>query len=62
MTELRLLDPNGYTVPGTITAVSDGAADEIRDHLLTEIAPKHAAHWPTYDVRNYRVVPPRNAA
>jgi hypothetical protein len=56
MTELRLLDPNGYTVPGTITTVSDGAADEIRA-LLLEQATEHAAQWADfgYDARDYRV-------
>ncbi|MFD7615708.1 hypothetical protein [Streptomyces sp. NPDC059802] len=57
MQELRLLDPDGYTVPDTVTTVSDGAADEIRQHLLTEVAPVHAAQWADfgYDARNYRV-------
>lgn len=58
MTELRLLDPDGYTVPGTITAVSDEATvPEISEHLLTTVAPVHAAEWADfgYDARNYRV-------
>ncbi|MGW7283880.1 hypothetical protein ACWGH4_00015 [Streptomyces sp. NPDC054847] len=56
MTELRLLDPNGYLVPGTITTVSDGAADEIRDQLL-EKAAEHAAQWADfgYHAGDYRV-------
>jgi hypothetical protein len=56
MTELRLVDPDGYTVPGTITTVSDGAADEIRA-LLLEQATEHAAQWADfgYDARDYRV-------
>lgn len=59
MTELRLLDPHGYTVPGTITTVSDGAADEIRAQLLTDVAPVHAAQWADfgYHAGDYRVVP-----
>ncbi|MFD3516279.1 hypothetical protein [Streptomyces sp. NPDC058657] len=57
LTELRLVDPHGYTVPGTLHTVSDGTADDIREHLLTEVAPAHAAQWADhgYDARNYRI-------
>ncbi|MGS2592070.1 hypothetical protein [Streptomyces hebeiensis] len=55
--ELRLIDPNGYTVPDTTQTVTDDTADKVREHLLTEIAPQHAAQWADfgYDPRNYRV-------
>lgn len=54
--ELRLIDPNGYTVPDTITTVSTGTADRVRHQLLTEVAPAHAAMWADhgYDARDYR--------
>lgn len=58
MTELRLLDPNGYLVPGTITTVSDEAtASEIRHHLTTVVAPEHAAQWADfgYHPGDYRI-------
>ncbi|MFE4915879.1 hypothetical protein ACFRCX_30715 [Streptomyces sp. NPDC056652] len=57
MPELRLIDPDGYTVPDTVHTVSGSAVDETRQHLLTDIAPAHAAEWADfgYDARNYRV-------
>lgn len=59
MQEIRLVDPNGYTVPDTIHTVSDGTADAVRQHLLDDIAPKDAAYWTglgfTADARDYRI-------
>ena len=57
MPELRLTDPDGYTVPGTATQVTEDTADTVRAHLLNEVAPQHAAEWADfgYDARSYRV-------
>jgi hypothetical protein len=57
MTELRLIDPDGYTVPDTVITASEGTVADITAHLLTEVAPAHAAEWAEfgYDARNYRV-------
>lgn len=58
MQELRLIDPDGYTVPGTVQSnVPDANAAKVRDHLLHDVAPAHAAEWAQfgYDARNYRV-------
>jgi hypothetical protein len=57
MTELRLIDPNGYTVPDTVITASEGTVADITAQLLTEVAPAHAAQWAEfgYDARNYRV-------
>ncbi|MEU1133552.1 hypothetical protein ABZ383_27470 [Streptomyces sp. NPDC005900] len=58
MQTLRLIDPDGYTVPGSVQSnVPDTNVDKVRDHLLHDVAPKHAALWEDfgYDARNYRV-------
>lgn len=57
MPELRLTDPDGYTVPGTATDATAEDADTERTRLLDEVAPQHAAQWADfgYDTRNYRV-------
>lgn len=58
MTDIRLIDPNGYTVPGTVnTNVPEVNAPQVRDHLINDVAPQHAAEWADfgYDVRDYRV-------
>lgn len=57
MPELRLIDPDGYTVPGTVQDVPDGDPAKVRDHLLHDVAPTHAAQWADagYDARDYRV-------
>ncbi|MFD1278067.1 hypothetical protein [Streptomyces kaempferi] len=57
MTELRLTDTDGYTVPGTATEVTDDTADTVRAYLLNEVAPEHAAEWADfgYDPRSYRI-------
>lgn len=44
MRELRLIDPYGHTVPGTIhTAVPDASVPEITARLEDVAGPKHAA-------------------
>ena len=55
MPTLRLLDDNGYTVPGSVCE-NVSAADEakVRDHLKNSIAVQHAAEWAT-DARLYQV-------
>ncbi|MEV6165759.1 hypothetical protein AB0L71_28365 [Streptomyces sp. NPDC052052] len=58
MQDIRLLDPDGYTVPGTVQInVPDANAEKVRDHLLNDVAPQHAKDWADfgYDARNYRV-------
>ncbi|MFJ1993013.1 hypothetical protein [Streptomyces asiaticus] len=58
MRNLRLVDPCGYTVPGTVnTNVPDANADKVRDHLLNDVAPAHAAEhdYAGYDPRDYTV-------
>lgn len=58
MQNLRLIDPDGYVVPGTVQRnVPDANAAKVRDHLMHEVAPQHAAEWADfgYDARNYSV-------
>lgn len=58
MRDLRLIDSDGYVVPGTLhTDVPDADDDKVRDHLLNEIAPQYAAQWVDFghDARFYRV-------
>ncbi|MFJ2202434.1 hypothetical protein [Streptomyces violaceusniger] len=58
MTTLRLIDPNGYTVPGTVNSRVPAANEaKVRAHLLTDVAPAHAAEhaYAGYDPRDYRV-------
>uniref|UniRef100_UPI0030E482FC hypothetical protein n=1 Tax=Streptomyces tubercidicus TaxID=47759 RepID=UPI0030E482FC len=44
--ELRLIDPYGALVPGTVnTRVPDENVAEVTALLLKESAPKHAARW-----------------
>ncbi|MFE1767264.1 hypothetical protein ACFW81_23980 [Streptomyces angustmyceticus] len=46
MFELRLIDPYGHTVPGTInTHVPAANAAEVEKRLLDVTAPKHAGRW-----------------
>lgn len=54
--ELRLTDPNGYTVT-VIRDVPDTATDTTRAHLLDTVAPEHATQWADfgYDARSYTV-------
>ena len=59
MPELRLIDPFGYTVPGTVTTVTDDQVDAATANLLTEVATQDAAIWAefgwTYTARQYTV-------
>ncbi|MYR75113.1 MULTISPECIES: hypothetical protein [unclassified Streptomyces] len=59
MFELRLLDPDGYTVPGTVHTVPDDQASTVRAWLLAEVAVQNADEWNRfgagYDARDYRV-------
>lgn len=59
MLELRLLDPDGYTVPGAVHTVPDNQADTVRAWLLAEVAVQNADDWnrfgARYDARDYRV-------
>ncbi|RSN38786.1 hypothetical protein DMH12_37335, partial [Streptomyces sp. WAC 04229] len=58
---MRLIDPEGYTVPGTAQTVPDADEPAERRRLLTEVAPQHAAHWQDfgYHASAYRVLPVR---
>jgi len=62
MPELRLIDPNGYTVPGTVLTVTADQEAATRAYLLGEVATQDADYWAqyghTYSVRQYRVTPP----
>lgn len=59
MPELRLIDPNGYLVPGTATTVTDDQVEAVTAYLLTEVATQDADHWAAYGhpytARQYRV-------
>lgn len=59
MPELRLLDPFGYTVPGTVQTVTDDQADATKANLLVEAAQYDSDYWNQYghnlDTRDYRV-------
>ncbi|KIF66240.1 hypothetical protein HY68_36635 [Streptomyces sp. AcH 505] len=59
MQELRLTDPDGYTVPDSVVTVPDEHVAQVTDHLLTTTAPTHAAQNTIhgYDARYYRVTP-----
>jgi hypothetical protein len=59
MPEMRLVDPDGYTVPGTAQTVPDTDMPAVRQRLLTEVAPRHAAQWADfgYQPDAYRVLP-----
>jgi hypothetical protein len=59
MPEMRLLDPDGYTVPGTAQTVPDTDVEAVREHLRKVVAPEHAAKWADfgYHASAYRVLP-----
>lgn len=59
MPELRLVDPDGYTVPGTAQTVPNADEAAVRQHLKTVVAPQHAAKWRAfgYHAGDYRVLP-----
>lgn len=56
MTELRLLDPDGYTVPGSIRAATPETDAAIRAQLQ-ELAAEHADQWADfgYHATAYRI-------
>ncbi|MEU0656061.1 hypothetical protein ABZ485_27985 [Streptomyces albogriseolus] len=64
MPELRLVDPDGYTVPGTAQTVPDADVPAVRHRLLTETAPQHAAQWADfgYHADAYRIHPEPSAS
>lgn len=59
--ELRLIDPYGATVPGTInTRVPAENVADLEDNLRHRVAPEHAARWNgingyAFHVEDYRV-------
>ena len=57
MPELRLIDPDGYTVPGTVHTVTDDQVEAVTAYLRTEVANADADTWDGfgYDARDYRV-------
>lgn len=58
MTELRLLDPDGYTVPGSVRTATADTDTTIRAELA-DLAAEHAEQWADFGYRAtaYRVVP-----
>lgn len=56
MTELRLIDPEGYTVPGGVHVATPDTDQKIRTELQ-ELAVQHAAEWADFGYRSslYRV-------
>jgi len=58
MLELRLIDPNGYTVPTGVRTVEDSAQEATENELLTVDASRDAKQWadfPGYHPASYRV-------
>jgi hypothetical protein len=53
MRELRLTDPNGYTVPGAVIEVPDDEIDTVTGSLHAK-ARENAAAW-GLDHRDYRI-------
>ncbi|WP_097865863.1 hypothetical protein [Streptomyces sp. rh34] len=55
--ELRLLDPDGYTVPCSVTRVTPTTEPKART-ALQALARDHAEQWAwaRYDYRNYRII------
>jgi hypothetical protein len=45
MLELRLIDPNGYTVPTGVRTVEASAKDATKNELLTVDAVQDAERW-----------------
>ena len=54
---LRLVEPNGYTVR-VVDVPKDGDPEQVKQHLLTVVAVKHAAEWADFGYRasTYRVL------
>ncbi|MEW2402203.1 hypothetical protein [Streptomyces sp. NPDC046862] len=57
MTELRLTDPDGYTVPGSVRTVTPDTEAQTREDL-NELAAEHADQWADFGYRasSYRIV------
>lgn len=57
MLELRLLDPDGYTVPLGVATGPEEWAESTERRFLDVVATKHAATWADcgYQARDYRV-------
>ncbi|WP_069766001.1 hypothetical protein [Streptomyces sp. LUP47B] len=57
MTELRLLDADGYTVPGSIRTTTPDTDAAVRADLK-QLAAEHAAQWADFGYRaaDYRVL------
>ena len=53
MPELRLIDPNGHTVPGTVSDVPEADVAQVTARLKAEDAPQDASLWglPLYGYR-----------
>lgn len=59
MTTLRLIDPDGYTVPDSLREnVPTTDLPAVREELLTTAASQHAAQWADFGYRAaaYQVV------
>lgn len=57
MRTLRLIDPDGYTVPdGVRENIPDEQAEQVTNLLKTTVATEHAARWgytpPDYQVQD----------
>ncbi|WP_329047047.1 hypothetical protein [Streptomyces sp. NBC_01422] len=48
MPELRLIDPNGYLVPGATRTVPDDQVEAVTANLLAETAVQDADYWAEY--------------
>ena len=57
MTELRLIDADGYTVPGGVRTTTPDTDAQVRADLQ-QLATEHAAQWADFghDARDYRIV------
>jgi hypothetical protein len=62
MTELRLIDPDGYSVPGGTRTTTPETDTQVRAQL-NQLAAEHAAQWADfgYHTRLYQVVPARSS-
>ncbi|MEW1754141.1 hypothetical protein [Streptomyces angustmyceticus] len=59
MRELRLIDPNGYTVPGTVHTDYPAAMEGELRARLRDVAEREAAQWADFGYRaaDYQVLP-----
>ena len=59
MPQIRLIDPYGYTVPGTVYTITDDQVPASKANLLFEGATQDADYWNQFghrlDIRDYRV-------